>query len=140
MDRGLKAFLAVAKEGYITAAASKINLSQSSLTKRIAALNLAIGVSLFYRDSLGMSLTEAWQLFLLRAEQIEQEYRYEMEEIAIIRDAGISQLSVGAGPVFHMNWIASLFDELIKQFPNLKLELRTGDYSTIGEPPLDDPS
>ena len=64
MDRGLKAFLAAAKEGYIIADASKINLSQSSVTKRIAALELAIGVSLFYRDRLGMSLTEAGQLFL----------------------------------------------------------------------------
>lgn len=131
MDRGLKAFLAVAKEGSITAAASKINLTQSSVTKRIAALEFEIGVSLFYRDRRGMSLTEAGQLFLLRAERIEQEYRHGMEELAIIRDAGISRLSVGAGPVFHMNWIASLFDELINQFPNLKLELRTDDYSTM---------
>ena len=69
--------------------------------------------------------------FLLRAERIEQEYQHGMEELAIIRDAGISRLSVGAGPVFHMNWIASLFDELINQFPNLKLELRTDDYSTM---------
>ena len=75
MDRGLKAFLAVAKEGSITAAASKINLTQSSVTKRIAALEFQIGVSLFYRDRRGMSLTEAGQLFLLRAELIEQEYR-----------------------------------------------------------------
>ena len=48
MDRSLRAFLAVAEEGYITAAASTINLSQSSVTKRIAALELAIGVALFY--------------------------------------------------------------------------------------------
>ncbi len=68
---------------------------------------------------------------MLRAERIEQEYQHGMEEVAIIRDAGISRLSVGAGPVFHMNWITSLFDELINQFPNLKLELRTDDYSTM---------
>ena len=63
MDRGLKAFLAVAQEGSITAAASKINLTQSSVTKRIATLESEIGVSLFYRDRRGMSLTEAGQLF-----------------------------------------------------------------------------
>ena len=55
MDRGLKAFLAVAQEGSITAAASKINLTQSSVTKRIATLESEIGVSLFYRDRRGMS-------------------------------------------------------------------------------------
>ena len=33
MDRGLKAFLAVAQEGSITADDSKINLTQSTVTK-----------------------------------------------------------------------------------------------------------
>ena len=63
MDRGLKAFLAVARGGSITAAAASINLAQSSVTKRIAALEVELGALLFYRDRRGMLLTEAGKVF-----------------------------------------------------------------------------
>ena len=133
MDRGLQAFLAVAREGSATVAASKINLTQSSVTKRIALLELELGVPLFHRDRRGMFLTEAGRLFLLRAERIEQEYQNGIEEIKLNTEAGMSRLVVGAGPVFHMNWIAGLFDGLIRQFPNLKLELKTNDHDSMGK-------
>ena len=38
MDKGLQAFLAVVRGGSVTTAASTIHLAQSSVTKRIAAL------------------------------------------------------------------------------------------------------
>jgi len=133
MDRGLQAFLAVAREGSTTVAASKINLTQSSVTKRIAALELELGAPLFLRDRRGMFLTEAGKLFLLRAERIEQEYQNGIEEIKLNTEAGMSRLVVGAGPVFHMNWIAGLFDELVQQFPNLKLELKTNNHDSMGK-------
>ena len=84
VDRGLKAFLAVARGGSITAAAASINLAQSSVTKRIAALEVELGALLFYRDRRGMLLTEAGEVFLPRAERIEQEYQNGIEELAII--------------------------------------------------------
>lgn len=133
MDRGLRAFLAVARGGSTTVAASKINLTQSSVTKRIASLELELGAPLFHRDRRGMFLTEAGRLFLLRAERIEQEYQNGIEEIKLNTEAGMSRLVVGAGPVFHMNWISGLFDGLIQQFPNLKLELKTNDHDSMGK-------
>ena len=63
MDKGLKAFFAVARCGSITEAASTIHLAQSSVTKRIAALEIELGISLFHRDRRGMSLTEAGEVF-----------------------------------------------------------------------------
>ena len=132
MDRGIQAFLAVAREGSTTLAASEINLTQSSVTKRIATLELELGAPLFKRDRRGMFLTEAGKLFFLRAERIEQEYKNGIEEIKLNTEAGMSRLVVGAGPVFHMNWISGLFDELIQQFPNLKLELKTNDHDSMG--------
>ena len=133
VDRGLKAFLAVARGGSITAAAASINLAQSSVTKRIAALEVELGALLFYRDRRGMLLTEAGEVFLPRAERIEQEYQNGIEELAIIATAGMSRLVIGAGPVFHMNWVASLFDDLLTQYPTLKLELKTDNHQSMGK-------
>ena len=133
MDKGLKAFLAVARGGSITAAASTIHLAQSSVTKRIAALEAELGTSLFHRDRRGMSLTEAGERFLQHAKRIEQEYRNGLEEIAVISSAGLSELKIGAGPVFHLNWVAGLFVELFQQFPDLKLDLKTEHRESMGK-------
>jgi len=46
MQKGMQAFLAAARECSITAAASNIQLSQSSVTKRIAALEGQLGAPL----------------------------------------------------------------------------------------------
>ena len=133
MDKGLNAFLAVARGGSITAAASTINLAQSSVTKRIAALEVEIGIPLFHRDRRGMSLTEAGEVFLARAARIEHEYRYGLEEIAVISAAGLSELKVGAGPVFHLNWVAGLFANLTERYPDLKLDLKTEHTESMGK-------
>ncbi len=133
MDKGLNAFLAVARGGSITAAASTIHLAQSSVTKRIAALEVELGTSLFHRDRRGMSLTEAGEVFLARAERIEHEYLHGLEEIAVISSAGLSELKVGAGPVFHLNWVAGLFANLTTRYPDLKLDLKTEHVESMGK-------
>lgn len=133
MDKRLSAFLAVARGKSITAAASSIHLAQSSVTKRIAALEAELRTPLFHRDRRGMSLTEAGEAFLVRAERIEHEYHDGLEEIAVIASAGLSELKVGAGPVFHLNWVAGLFSTLNDQFPDLKLDLKTEHRESMGE-------
>ena len=133
MDKGLRAFLAVVREGSITAAASSIHLAQSSVTKRIAALEADLQTPLFSRDRRGMTLTEAGERFARRAERIEREYKNGLEEIAVISTAGLSELKVGAGPVFHLNWVAGLFDTLLQAYPDLKLDLKTEHRESMGK-------
>mgnify|MGYP001552024442 CR=1 FL=1 len=117
--------MAVARGGSITSAASSIHLDQSSVTNLIAALEAELVTLLFHRDRRGMSLTEAGDRILVRAERIEREYHNGLEEIAVISSAGLSELKVGAGPVFHLNWVAGLFADLTERFPDLKLDLKT---------------
>lgn len=133
MDKRLIAFLAVARGGSITSAASTIYLAQSSITKRIAALEAELGAPLFHRDRRGMSLTKAGELFQVRAERIEREYRNALEEITVISSAGLSELKVGAGPVFNLNWVAGLFADIMERFPDLKLNLRTEHNESMGK-------
>lgn len=66
----LRYFWAVAREGRLTAAADKLNLSQSALSSQIRALEERMGVSLFERRGRGLILTRAGQLALQYAEVI----------------------------------------------------------------------
>lgn len=133
MDKNLAAFLAVARHHSLTAASDHLGLTQPSVTKRIANLEDQLGVALFDRSRQGVELTEGGLIYLARAELIEAEYRQCHEELSVISSAGMSVLKVGAGPLFHLNCVASLFVSLKSQFPKLKLELHTDTGPEIGE-------
>ena len=125
MDRNLDAFLAVARSGSLTEACDHLRLTQPSVTKRIANLEDELGTALFERHRRGMTLTPAGRVFLDHARRIDAEYRHCREKVAAIGAAGISVLRVGAGPLFHLLYVAPLFKALSEAFPELSMELLT---------------
>lgn len=133
MNKNVDAFLAVARSKTLTEASELIGLTQPSVTKRIANLEVDLGALLFERHRRGMTLTAAGRVFFERARRIESEYRQSREEVGILGSAGLSVLRVGAGPLFHLNCVAGLFKELKNQFPNLKFELSTDINLPTGE-------
>jgi DNA-binding transcriptional LysR family regulator len=60
----LKAFLAVAEAGSVTAAAEELGYSQPGLSHRIAILERELGCALFRRRGRGMTLTREGQLLM----------------------------------------------------------------------------
>ncbi|AMS40428.1 LysR family transcriptional regulator [Aminobacter sp. Y103A] len=80
--RLLECFLRVAEFGSMNRAAADLNLSQPSLSRKIALLEGEIGASLFRRDTTGTKLTEAGLLLAGRAPQLLREAVLIKEEIA----------------------------------------------------------
>jgi DNA-binding transcriptional LysR family regulator len=60
----LRAFLAVAESGSVSAAAEELDYSQPGLSHRISSLERELGVTLFRRRGKGMSLTHEGKLLL----------------------------------------------------------------------------
>ena len=123
MDKNIKAFLSIVDTLNLTSAASNIGLTQPSITKRLMNLETEVGATLFIRHRRGMTLTAAGQKFLRRAQRIEQEYEQGREELRYLVDAGIDTLRIGAGPLFHLQYVAPVFDKLKSEYPSLKMDL-----------------
>ena len=67
----LRYFLAVAREGSTLAAARSLRVSQTTVARRISALEEAIGVRLFEKRQAGYSPTTAGHELVRLAEQVE---------------------------------------------------------------------
>jgi len=69
----LRYFLAVSQAGSLTAAAEKLKVNQSTVSRRINGFEQAMKVRLFERYSTGYQLTPEGEELLLRAQRIEEE-------------------------------------------------------------------
>jgi DNA-binding transcriptional LysR family regulator len=67
----LRAFLAMARAGRLTVAARQMGVDHSTLSRRIAALEHAIGVRLFDRRAVGFVLTPEGERLMTEAEAME---------------------------------------------------------------------
>ncbi|OHX14878.1 LysR family transcriptional regulator [Chromobacterium sphagni] len=83
MDWNLvQSFLTVAEAGSMSAAAATMQLSQPTLSRQVAALEAAMGVSLFERGSRGLRLTQAGEALVAPARAM----RTAASEVAIAAD------------------------------------------------------
>ena len=71
----LRQFLAVVNEGSLTAAAQKVSVTQSALTKSMRKLEQALGAPLFERLPRGIALTVYGKTLLPHAQRIVAECR-----------------------------------------------------------------
>lgn len=67
----LRIFLAVAREGSTLAASRLLNMNQTTVSRRIEALEHALGLALFARTTRGFALTPQGQALMTRIEAVE---------------------------------------------------------------------
>ena len=70
----LRYFLAVADGGSTLAAGRELRVSQTTVTRRIAALEEALGLQIFEKRQAGYTLTPAGEELLDRARQVDTGY------------------------------------------------------------------
>jgi len=119
----LRYFLAVARRGSTLAAGRELRVSQTTVARRIAALEEAIGVPLFDRRQAGYALTADGEALLPRAESVEIAARsfadFAAAEVRELR--GTVRLSTEE--VFSVTLLAPLLRELRELHPEIVIDL-----------------
>src|SRR5476651_2628064 len=129
LDRltGLEVFAKVAAAGSLSAAGRALGMSQTMVTKHIAALEARLGVKLFHRSTRRLSITEAGRQYLEASERILTDM--DAAEAAIAADRieprGLLRLNVPVS--FGTRQIAPLLREFAKHYPHVTVELGLND-------------
>ncbi|ORE95198.1 LysR family transcriptional regulator [Stappia sp. 22II-S9-Z10] len=118
-----KHFLAVAREGQVLAAARRLGLSQATLSRRVAALEKAVGARLFERSTRGATLTDAGRLFLGTAERVEAEMLTAMERLSAAEAAPTGTVRIAAPDGFGSAYLAPRLGELAARNPALRVQI-----------------
>ena len=94
----LEAFLAVIDTGSFTRAASAAGVAQSTLSRSIAALEAALDLRLFHRDTRNVELTEAGRQFRPQAVRLLTEFEAALAELADLANGRQGRLTVACLP------------------------------------------
>jgi DNA-binding transcriptional LysR family regulator len=124
---GIAAFVAIAEEGSISAAARRLRLPKSVISERLAGLEKSLGAVLVRRTTRKLALTEDGAAFLTRAVRIAREVDDATAEISERRGTLHGPIRISAPVTFgHMHLGPALYPFLAAH-PGIELTLDLDD-------------
>lgn len=129
LDRvtGMQVFARVAALGSLSAAGRALGISQTMVTKHIAAIEERLGVRLLHRTTRRLTLTEAGRRYLDASERILAEFEEAEAAASADRVEVRGTLRINAPVSFGVHDIAPLLPEFSALYPVLSVELGLND-------------
>jgi DNA-binding transcriptional LysR family regulator len=119
----LRAFLAVARTGRLTAAAARLGLDHSTLSRRIAALEHGLTAKLFDRSPSGYTLTEQGARLMPTAEEMERLALGAAETVGGTAASVEGTVRIGSPEGFGSWFLAPRIGALRDRYPQLRVQL-----------------
>lgn len=121
----LNYFIAVAEEGHVGRAATRLNISQPPLTRQIQQLELELGVALFDRHPAGMALTEAGKLFLEEARNARSVVELAIDRVRRAGRGELGRLDVGIFGSGILGTIPRIIHQFRNDYPGIDVSIHS---------------
>ncbi|MBX9400709.1 LysR family transcriptional regulator [Lysobacter sp. BMK333-48F3] len=125
----LKAFVAVADAGSISAGAARVFRSQSAVSEQLQKLERAAGAALLLRSRHGVAPTAAGQRLLGHARQLLALGELALHDVR--RELRRTELRLGISDYYRPDDIAGLLRHLTRHCPQLRLQVALGTSAAI---------
>lgn len=119
----VKALLAVARGGSTAAAARALGVNQTTVARRLGALERDLGARLVDRRQAGASLTEAGLSLVADAEAMERASQSMRQKVEAHRRGVAGTLRVTLSEMLALSAVTPLLPEFREQYPDVSLEL-----------------
>ena len=122
----LQVFLTVARTGRISAAAKRLGVEHTTVSRRLSALEADLGVPLFYRTTTGYLLTVHGQNVLSNAETME---RAALAVAARAREGSGAvggRVRIAIPPEIASHWLAPQLNSFRAKHPQIELQILVG--------------
>ncbi|MDF3872368.1 LysR family transcriptional regulator [Pseudomonas putida] len=119
----LRYFLELSRAGKLTAAARRLGVDHTTVSRRVQALEKSMDTPLFVRAAAGYSLTEAGRTLLPQAEAMESAFSAIEQARAGQQDSLSGQVRIGATEGYGSVMLAPQLAEFTRRYPNLGIDL-----------------
>ena len=129
--RTMQYYLAVVREGTISAAAKALHISQPSLSRQMKELEEELGAALFVRGNRRITLTEEGMVLRKRAEEMLHLMKMAEDEIAQIKNHISGSVRIGAGESWSFHYLSRTAASLAKEHPDIRFHITSGDTQDL---------
>ncbi|WP_062231256.1 LysR family transcriptional regulator [Aureimonas sp. N4] len=119
----LRIFHAAAEAGSFTHAANALNLSQSAISRQVAALEQEIGSPLFHRHARGLVLSEPGELLYQTASDVLKRLENVRMQLTETREKPTGKLRVTTTVGLGSGWLTQRAQEFLELYPDVELQL-----------------
>ena len=119
----LKTFHAAAQTGSLTAAADKLKISQSAVSRQITALENSLDMPLFHRHARGLTLTEQGHILFKTADDVAVRIARVQSQVIDGRQKPQGVLRVSTPISLGSNWLPSVLPEFLEAYPDIDVQL-----------------
>ncbi len=128
----------VLEKGSITEAAKGLAVTQPTLTRNMATLEMQAGAPLFTRSRFGVRSTPLGEALAREGRAIAERVQQAFESIAQHRLGLFNRLRVGVGPLFGLALMPRLAPAFLEAFPHVALMITTGRPTALVDELVDD--
>lgn len=129
--RTMEYYLAVVREGTISAAAESLHVAQPSLSRQMKELEDELNTTLFIRGNRKITLTEEGMILRKRAEEMVRLAQMTQEEIAQVRNNITGTVRIGAGESHAFHYLSRAASNIAKQQPDIRFQIVSGDTEDL---------
>ena len=126
-SRNVLTFLAVAETGNFAAAAGRLGLTASAVSKAVARLEEELGTRLFRRTTRSVALTPEGERFFDGCRRISRDYNALALEIADSSGAPRGRLRINAPSGSGRKWLVEIIAAFGNSYPDISIELTLDD-------------
>lgn len=123
----LKSFHAAAETGSLTAAGTRLGISQSAVSRQIAALEEQLKVSLFQRHARGLVLTDAGHTLYRSTSAMATAAQGASAALRDQQDVAQGLLTVSAPVAFGSTWLIPRLQRFMEEHKDMRVDLRLDD-------------
>src|SRR3954471_24678279 len=127
----LHILMAVAHAGSMNKAAVVLNMTQPAVSRSIAELERAVGVSLLDRSARGIQPTAYGRALLDGGAAVFDDLRQAVRNIEFLADPAAGQGRLGCSAFLAASFVSTVIDRLSRRYPRIVFHLVTGYVETL---------
>ncbi|USD68028.1 LysR family transcriptional regulator [Vibrio sp. SCSIO 43136] len=123
-------FVATAETGSLNQAADRLQISQSTLSRQLVALEQSLGHSLFNRSTQGVTLTEYGALLLEEATTMQQSADRLQRLVCGERNALSGTIRLSVNEIIAQYYLPKILPKFLADYPDMKVEVEVTNQAS----------
>ena len=128
-SKALRLFVQVARQGSLTGASQRCNMSVSAASRALGRLENSIGCKLLLRDGRGLRLTSQGETVLSYAAEVLQGWEDVQAKVEVLSQQPSGRLSLYCSVTAAYGVLPNVLPKVQKRYPDIELRVHTGDQA-----------